>query len=128
MPPTTALAPASAAQALVAVFTTVGSHADAQGLARTLVERRLVACAQIDQISSVYRWQGEVQQEPEWRLMMKTTQGRSAAAQQALREMHPYALPAIYALPLEQVLPAYAQWVAEAVADDPAAPDSPGSH
>ena len=53
----------------IAVVTTVARLEDAQAMARALVERRLAACAQIERIESVYRWQGAVQQEPEYRVL-----------------------------------------------------------
>lgn len=97
-------------------YTTVGTREDAQRIARALVERRLAACVQIGQIDSVYRWNGAVQQEPECRLVIKTTRARYAALELALRELHPYELPAIHALDPVHVLPAYADWVASEVA------------
>jgi periplasmic divalent cation tolerance protein len=58
----------------IAVVTTVASREEAHRLARMLVERKLAACAQISEIESVYRWKGEVQQEPEFRILFKTTE------------------------------------------------------
>ncbi|MCB2071832.1 MAG: divalent-cation tolerance protein CutA, partial [Ottowia sp.] len=58
---------------ILLVLTTVATQADAQVLARSMVEQRLAACAHIEAIDSVYRWQGAVQQEGEWRLLLKTT-------------------------------------------------------
>lgn len=102
-----------ATPAPIAVVTTVGSREAAQRLARALVERELAACAQISEIESVYHWEGAVRQEPEFRLLVKTTAERYAEVEAALLELHPYELPAIYALALEPVYPPYAAWVAE---------------
>jgi len=77
-----------------------------------MVEQRLAACAQISPIESIYRWQGAVQQEPEWRLLLKTTAARYPALQAALRAQHPYELPAIAALPCSHALAEFADWVA----------------
>jgi periplasmic divalent cation tolerance protein len=93
------------------IVTTVASAEDAQRLARTLVQEGLCACAQIERIDSVYRWQGEVVEEPEWRMLFKTASDRYAQVQQRLSELHPYELPAIYSLRPEQALPAFADWV-----------------
>ena len=60
----------------IAVVTTVANREDAHRLARTLVERKLAACAQISEIESIYHWQGEVQQAPELRVLFKTTDER----------------------------------------------------
>lgn len=97
----------------IVVITTVATSDDARRLARALVERRLVACAQISQIESVYMWENKLQQEGEYRLMLKTVASRYAAVEEAIRELHPYTLPAIYALALERVHGPYADWVGE---------------
>ena len=76
-----------------------------------MVEQRLAACAQISAIDSVYRWQGAVQSEGEFRVLFKTTAERYPALEAALRSSHPYKLPAIVALPVVQALPAFADWV-----------------
>jgi len=102
-------------QELLLVLTTLVTQSDAQALARAMVEQRLAACAQISPIESIYRWQGAVQQEPEWRLLLKTTAARYPALQAALRERHPYELPAIVALPCSHALPEFADWVQESV-------------
>ena len=94
------------------ILTTVGQADDAQRLARTLVEEGLCACAQIEGIDSVYRWKGEVVQEPEWRILFKTASDRYSQVEKRLRALHPYELPAIYSLRPEQALPAFADWVA----------------
>jgi len=95
----------------IAVVTTIGSREEALALARALVEQRLAACAQVTAIESVYRWQGAVQQEPEWRVLVKTTDARYAAVEAAIRALHSYELPAIHALAFEQIEPAYAAWI-----------------
>jgi periplasmic divalent cation tolerance protein len=97
----------------IAVVTTVASREDARRLAHTLVERKLAACAQISEIESVYRWKGAVQQEPELRILFKTTDERYALVESTIRELHPYELPAIHAFAFEHVYAAYAAWVAE---------------
>ena len=116
-PPVTA--PALAATGLpcpdlLAVFTTVGSEDDAHRIAHTLVARRLAACVQIEPIHSVYRWHGEVQQDPEVRLLIKTRADQWDAVREAVLAMHPYELPALYALPVSHGHAPYAEWVARA--------------
>jgi periplasmic divalent cation tolerance protein len=96
---------------LVAVLTTVGSRDDARRIAAALVRRRLAACAQISEIESVYRWQGQVQQDSEFRLLIKTTAARYAEVEAVIRELHAYELPQIVALPIDQAYAPYAEWV-----------------
>ena len=97
---------------LLLVLTTVATRADADRLARMAVEQRLAACVHIEAIDSLYRWQGAVQAEPEFRLLFKTTAERYPALEAALRESHPYDLPAIVAVPCAAALPEFADWVA----------------
>jgi len=96
---------------LIAVVTTVGRREDARAMAASLVERRLAACAQIEDIESFYAWNGAMQNEPECRIVFKTTAARYGEVEAAIRAMHPYELPAIYALPVAPVFAPYAQWV-----------------
>lgn len=108
-------------QNLLLVLTTVATRADADALARAMVEQRLAACAQISAVDSVYWWRGAVQAEGEFRVLFKTTAERYPALEAALRAAHPYELPAIVALPVAQALPAFADWVADEVRDPRAA-------
>jgi periplasmic divalent cation tolerance protein len=95
------------------VVTTVGSRADAESLARALVEAGLAACAQITEITSLYRWQGRVQQEPEFRLLFKTVPARYAEVEAAILARHPYTLPAIHAIATTEAHAPYSEWVDE---------------
>lgn len=94
------------------VLTTVATREEALALGRAMVEARLAACAQVQAIDSIYRWQGAVLQEPEHRLLLKTTAARAPALQASLHERHPYALPAIVAVPVVDALAPFAEWVA----------------
>jgi periplasmic divalent cation tolerance protein len=101
---------------LRALVTTVGSAEDARRLADAAVSLRLAACVQVTTVESVYRWQGEVQHEPEWRLLFKTTEATEPALRSWLLAAHPYELPALYALDLTDPTPAFADWVAHSTA------------
>lgn len=105
----------SRATDLLAVFTTVSTREQADLLARAAVEQRLAACVQVEAIDSTYRWQGEVVSEPELRLMFKTTQVHYAPLEVLLRELHPYELPAIFALPVAEASSAYAAWLQDSL-------------
>ena len=95
----------------IAVITTVGHRDDARRIAQALVERRLVACAQISAIESLYHWDGALQDDAEFRLLLKTVDTQYDAVERAVRELHPYDLPAIYALPIDRIHAPYAAWV-----------------
>jgi periplasmic divalent cation tolerance protein len=103
------------------VVTTVARRDEARTLARTLVERRLAACAQISEIESYYAWEGAVQHDPEFRVLFKVAADAYGAVEQALRELHSYELPAIHAIPVVHAYAPYREWV-EANSKRPADP------
>ena len=98
---------------IIAVLTTTDSAERAAEIARALVERKLAACVQISKIDSVYSWEGAIQNDREFRLMAKTVASRYAEIEAAIRELHSYDLPAIYAVQLTEVFAPYAEWVAD---------------
>lgn len=97
----------------IAVLTTIDSHEQAQAIATALVKRKLAACVQISEIESVYSWEGAIQGEKEFRLLVKTVLSRYAEIEAAIRELHTYDLPAIYAVAVAEAFAPYADWVAE---------------
>ncbi len=98
------------------ILTTCGNDEDAGALARTLVERRLAACVNaVGNVASTYRWKGEVQQDRETLLIIKTTAARLAAVEQTIREKSKYELPELIALPVEKGGADYLAWVRESV-------------
>ena len=108
----------------LAVVTTVGSLDEARRMARVLVERGLAACAQISSIESYYTWDGAVQDEPEFRILFKTTSARYDALERAIRELHSYELPAIHAFALEHVYAPYGAWIESNSAGESTPPPS----
>jgi periplasmic divalent cation tolerance protein len=95
----------------IVVVTTVASLEDARALARSMVERRLAACAQISSIESFYHWDGAVQNEPEFAVAFKTVAEHYERIEAAIRAQHPYQLPDIHALAPQHTYAPYAQWV-----------------
>lgn len=101
---------------VVIVLTTFGAGDTALAVARALVEERLAACVNVlPPMTSVYRWQGEVHQEAERQVVIKTTPDRVSALQQRLRELHPYELPEFLVLTPESGSEAYVEWVGASV-------------
>jgi len=94
------------------VISNLPDRASAETLAKALVERRAAACVNVmSPCTSVYRWKGAVQTAEEHPLFAKTTRDRYELLERVIRELHPYELPEIIAVPLAGGLPAYLQWV-----------------
>lgn len=109
---------------ILVVTTTVGSEATATALARAMVEQRLAACVQIDrEVTSLYRWKGDLCEDREARLVIKTMPDREAALRAFLAEHHPYELPQFVAI-AAAASAEYAQWVRGEVSAT--VPDRPG--
>jgi periplasmic divalent cation tolerance protein len=85
------------------VLTTTADEEQARVLARSL---GLAACVHIQAIRSVYRWKGEIFDEPEWRLVVKTTVERSPAVEQHIKERHSYETPEIVQVRVDVAGPA----------------------
>ncbi len=95
-----------------AVFITAPNLECAESLARALVEERLAACANVvPGIRSFYRWEGEVQDDPEVLLIVKTRADRCSALAARVDELHPYELPEVLDLPAAGGSRAYLDWV-----------------
>jgi periplasmic divalent cation tolerance protein len=98
----------------------------ASELARQLVEERLAACVNIlPGARSIYRWQGELCDDEEAVLLIKTVAGRVAELSTRLVELHPYDVPEVIGLELVpgEGNPAYLEWLASCVVPDPGGPD-----
>lgn len=97
---------------ITVITTTVGSAEQAQALAAQAVMQRLAACVQIESIESHYVWQGQTEQSPEWRLVLKTLPLAQERLLDWLRSEHPYELPQLL-WRQEQASAEYAGWIAE---------------
>jgi len=87
---------------------------EAPGLARTLVEERLVACVNLATgLRSIYWWKGKIQDEPEVLCIMKTRSARFEALRSRVKELHSYEVPEIIALPILAGHEPYLEWITE---------------
>ena len=106
-------APALAApQATRLVYVTAPSLAEAEGLARLAVTRRLAACANIlPGLRSLYWWQGRLEQADEVLLLLKTTAALAGELTRVLAEAHSYDCPCVVVLPIEGGHRAFLDWI-----------------
>lgn len=95
------------------VLTTCGSREDADRLAGELVNNRLAACIQILPMTSVYLWDGAVQQDAECLLLIKTASDRYNDLEAFISKHHTYEVPEIIRVPVDGGLSAYLNWIDE---------------
>jgi periplasmic divalent cation tolerance protein len=94
------------------VYATTGDAAEAKRIARAVVEERLAACANIQEhVSSVYWWEGRVQEAGEAALILKTTAERVETLIARIKALHSYDCPAVVALPVATGFPGFLDWV-----------------
>ncbi len=99
---------------LRSVYMTFPDLDSATAVAKHLVDERLAACVNLlPGVRSVYRWQGEVHEDQEVLLVVKTTRARLDALTERIRALHPYELPEVVAVDIAGGLPAYLAWIAE---------------
>lgn len=98
------------------VMTAVGSQEQADLIARELVERRQAACVNIvPGIRSVYRWKGEVCQDGELLLIIKTLAAELEGVMATIRELHGYELPEVVSFAVDRGEPTFLDWIAASV-------------
>jgi periplasmic divalent cation tolerance protein len=101
---------------VVILLSTFPDHNTARTAACTLVEESLVACGNLlSGVESIYRWKGEVETSAEVLVIFKTTMQRADEAMLRLRGLHPYDVPEILRIGVEDGWPDYLKWVRENV-------------
>lgn len=106
----------------IVVFVTTSSEEEASKIARTLVEKRLVACANIlGRVRSVFSWEGKVADEQEALMVLKSRDDRFDELSKKIKELHSYSVPEVIAIPISKGLPEYLQWVREMTDSNPPA-------
>ncbi len=99
---------------MLLLFSTFPNEEKAREIVRCLVDEHLVACGSIvPALRSIYRWKNAVHDESEVLAILKISRPVYPDVQRRLRELHPYELPEIVAIPVEAALPEYLGWIAE---------------
>jgi periplasmic divalent cation tolerance protein len=96
----------------IQVITTTEKREDIQKLAKEVVKKRLAACAQvIGPIASTYWWEKDIEEAEEWLLIIKTHKDLYRTLENAIKEIHPYKVPEIMALPVVDGNQDYLNWL-----------------
>ena len=99
------------------ILVTAGSAEEAQRIAQALVKGQLAACCNIlPAIRSIYRWQGSVQDDEEWLLIIKSTADRFSRVEARVRELHSYEVPEVLMLPVAAGSAPYLSWIDQSFA------------
>ena len=96
---------------LLLLYVPCGSEDEALRIGRELIEKRLIACANIYESRSLYRWQGKLTDEREQVLICKTAASRADAAQREIEQIHSYDVPCVIRLEPANVNHDYLKWV-----------------
>ena len=98
----------------IVVFVTASTEEEATRICRAVVEEGLVACANIiPHIRSIYLWKGEICDEGEVLIIMKTRKERWKAIEKRVQELHSYEVPEVIALPIVEGSDTYLNWIKE---------------
>lgn len=97
----------------VMVYITTESADEARRIGRALVEERLAACVNICPVESVFEWRGDLCQEHEAAMLVKTRAGRLPDLIDRVRDLHSYELPDIVSWPIAAGYPPYLEWIGE---------------
>ena len=101
---------------VIMVLTNLPDRASAERIAQTLIAEHLAACVNIlAECSSVYRWQGKIETVNEVPVFIKTTRVAYPRVAATILAQHPYELPEVIAVPIGLGLPAYLEWVQQAI-------------
>jgi len=98
----------------IVIFVTTSSAEEATNIARTLVDEKLIACANIvPKVRSIFRWQGKICDEAESLMIIKTVAANLEAITSRVKALHSYQVPEIIALPIVGGSAEYLKWVRE---------------
>ena len=94
------------------VFSTIDNKESAERIAHDIVNQQLAACVNIiSNITSIYKWKGNVEHAAEHLMVIKTSENRLPNLMEQIKELHPYEVPEIIAFPIEHGYPPYLDWV-----------------
>lgn len=102
----------------IVVFVTTPSHSDAADIAKTIVSERLAACVNIiPNIRSIFFWENKVQDEQETLMIIKTAQTLFEQLKKRIITIHPYSVPEIISIEINEGNQEYIKWIYETVLD-----------
>lgn len=95
---------------LTLVYIANPSKKEAKRISRYLLKKRLIGCANIFPIESLYWWEGKIAEEKEWVLLVKTVEKNYEKIQRSVEKIHPYSIPCVIKIPA-RANQKYANWL-----------------
>lgn len=100
---------------LCVIMTTVNTKEQANTIISAVLDKRLVACVQTREIESHYVWNNELCNDNEVLIYLKTEERLYSQVEELLNEIHPYDVPEIICVPVDNVSKGYAEWVHDSI-------------
>lgn len=107
-------------QSGIVVFITAPNEDEAAGIAKALVKSKLAACVNIiKSVRSIYNWRGNLEDDSEVLMIVKTQEKLFSALSDKTKELHSYDVPEIIAIPIAGGSEDYLKWLRESTAIKP---------
>jgi periplasmic divalent cation tolerance protein len=104
----------------IVVFSMCASAEEAEGIARSLVEKRLAACVNVlAGARSIYRWRGAIEEASEWLLIIKSRRDLFDSLRAEIEKLHSYEVPESLALPVVDGTERYLSWMERGLSLEP---------
>lgn len=97
------------------ILVTTPTRSQADQIAEALISAKLAACITLLPVQSIYTWNNETHRDEEWQLMIKSELSCFAKLEAKIRELHPYEVPEIIALPILAGSQPYLDWISQQV-------------
>ncbi|HHS95192.1 MAG TPA: divalent-cation tolerance protein CutA [Phaeodactylibacter sp.] len=98
----------------ITIYVTNASESEAKNIAEHLLQKKMIACANLYPIQSVYWWKGYIQKDTEWVALLKTTSSNWEKVRDEIKRIHPYEVPCIMKT-VVQANEAYEKWIEDEV-------------
>jgi len=96
---------------MVIVYTTFPDRESAEKVVKDLLEKKLIACANLREHRALYRWEGKIEEDLEVGVILKTTADKCGELREAIERVHPYTVPLVACIHVDQVNDDYARWL-----------------
>jgi periplasmic divalent cation tolerance protein len=97
----------------IIIYTTLPHRRQARKIAKHLIKKKLVACANIFKIDSIFSWKGEIEEVREYGMILKTVAKNYKKIEPIIKELHPYEVPCIVSWKVKEGWGEFLNWIKE---------------